>query len=73
LLADFLATVADQARGGQDMHLAVNGDVVDFLAEEPFEVFTADNGAATAKLPSILESSGEVGAQFRLVAPATSM
>jgi UDP-2,3-diacylglucosamine pyrophosphatase LpxH len=70
LLADFLATVADQARGGQDVHLVVNGDVVDFLAEEPFEVFTADNRAATAKLRSILESSAQVWAQFRAVAAA---
>lgn len=70
LLVDFLATVADEARIGRDVHLVVNGDAVDFLAQEPFEVFTADNRAATAKLRAILESSAEVWAQFRAVAAA---
>ena len=70
LLVEFLATVADEARGGMDVHLVVNGDAVDFLAEEPFEVFTGDNRAATAKLQSILQSSAAVWAQFRAVAAA---
>ena len=70
LLANFLASVADEARGGHDVHLVVNGDAVDFLAEEPFEVFTGDNRAATAKLRSILQSSEDVWKQFRAVAAA---
>src|SRR5262245_53695144 len=65
LLADFLNWVASLAEDGEDIHLVVNGDAVDFLAEEPFAEFTTDNGEATAKLQSILDSSKPVWAAYR--------
>src|SRR5687767_5544315 len=70
LLADFLNWVASRAEGGEDLHLVVNGDAVDFLAEEPFAEFTGDNDAATAKLQSILDSSEAVWSAFRRVVGA---
>jgi UDP-2,3-diacylglucosamine pyrophosphatase LpxH len=68
LLADFLGWIASRAEGGEDLHLVVNGDAVDFLAEQPFEEFTADNQKATAKLQSILDSSKPIWSAFRKVA-----
>ena len=38
-------------------HLIIAGDLVDFLAEEPFEAFTADPIAACAKLQRIFDTS----------------
>jgi UDP-2,3-diacylglucosamine pyrophosphatase LpxH len=70
LLADFLNWVASRAEGGEDVHLVVNGDAVDFLAEEPFAEFTADNQEATDKLQSILDSSEGVWKAFRRIASA---
>jgi UDP-2,3-diacylglucosamine pyrophosphatase LpxH len=70
LLADFLRWVASLAEKGEDIHLVVNGDAVDFLAEEPFAEFTPDNDEARAKLQSILDSSTAVWGAFRRVAEA---
>ena len=70
LLADFLDWIAHGAGGGTDLHLVVNGDLVDFLAEEPYEVFTADDTVAARKLDSILTSTKEVWDAFQKVSAA---
>jgi UDP-2,3-diacylglucosamine pyrophosphatase LpxH len=70
LLTDFLEWLATLASGGHSLHLVVNGDMVDFLAEPPFADFTADDGEATRKLQSILDSSPAVWAAFRKSAAA---
>ena len=43
-----------------DSHLVIAGDIVDFLAEEPFEAFTADPERARAKLGRIFDSTAVV-------------
>jgi UDP-2,3-diacylglucosamine pyrophosphatase LpxH len=43
-----------------DRRLVIAGDIVDFLAEEPFEAFTADPSAAQAKLESIVKNTAPV-------------
>lgn len=42
------------------LHLLLNGDVVDFLAEKEFASFTSDDQAATAKLACIIDSTRPV-------------
>lgn len=51
ILANFINSLAvsDEAT-----ELVINGDMVDFLAEEPFEVFTESQRAASAKLLRII-------------------
>ena len=44
-------------RAEQDCRLVIAGDIVDFLAEEPFEAFTADPLAAQRKFQSILDNT----------------
>jgi UDP-2,3-diacylglucosamine pyrophosphatase LpxH len=67
LLADFLQWAATLNSAGEPFHLIVNGDSVDFLAERPFQGFTADNEAATTKLKRILCRGPAVWANFRKV------
>jgi UDP-2,3-diacylglucosamine pyrophosphatase LpxH len=43
-----------------DVRLVLAGDIVDFLAEEPFEAFTADGQAAHTKLKSIIKNTQPV-------------
>jgi UDP-2,3-diacylglucosamine pyrophosphatase LpxH len=43
-----------------DVRLVVAGDIVDFLAEEPFQAFTTDPRQARSKLSHILESTSVV-------------
>jgi len=64
LLADFLGWVASLRSEGQHVHLVVNGDAVDFLAEEPFQAFTADEAEAERKLGTIFERTGAVWKAF---------
>lgn len=45
---------------GIDCRLVIAGDVVDFLAEQPFEAFTADPLAACAKLANIFKHTAPV-------------
>jgi UDP-2,3-diacylglucosamine pyrophosphatase LpxH len=59
LLAQFIDTVP-ATTAAQDSHLVIAGDVVDFLAEAPFEAFTVDPASACAKLQSIFDSSSVV-------------
>jgi UDP-2,3-diacylglucosamine pyrophosphatase LpxH len=61
-------------REKRDVHLVLNGDVVDFLAVEPFVAFRAHDRAATEKLERIFERSGEVwDALSSLLASGISM
>src|SRR5262249_45469052 len=53
-LAEFIRWVSRQQGQDLDVHLVVNGDIIDFLAEEPFEAFTTDEDAASAKFARIL-------------------
>ena len=58
-----LAAFIDGLPGRQasaDVRLVIAGDIVDFLAEEPFEAFTPDAAVARAKLASILEHTAPV-------------
>src|SRR4051812_13580259 len=64
LLAGFLEALGDEAKSGKDVHLVVNGDSVDFLAEREFSAFTFDDGEAEAKLASIIESTREIWDKF---------
>lgn len=59
-LAALFRWVADQATADRDVQLVIAGDIVDFLAEEPFEAFTANEDAAAIKLRTILAASDEV-------------
>jgi UDP-2,3-diacylglucosamine pyrophosphatase LpxH len=55
LLAGFVRDVAAQQAPGRDAHLVIAGDGVDFLAEEPSQSFTVDEGEAARKLAAIFE------------------
>lgn len=55
LLADFLHWVAGQQSPTNDVHLVVNGDSVDFLAESEFLAFTGHDKSATTKLETIFD------------------
>jgi UDP-2,3-diacylglucosamine pyrophosphatase LpxH len=59
-LAEFIRYVADQRSSGHDVHLVINGDIVDFLAEEEFAPFTAQDHVAGDKLASIFERTDDV-------------
>jgi UDP-2,3-diacylglucosamine pyrophosphatase LpxH len=59
-LAAFLGWAARQRSARQDVHLVINGDVVDFLAEREFASFTRSDEDALAKLRSIIANSQEV-------------
>lgn len=56
-LAAFIQSIPQQLTPGQQAHLVLAGDIVDFLAEEPFAAFTADDVAATRKLARIMDHS----------------
>lgn len=59
LLAGFI----DGLPGGTSevrSHLVIAGDIVDFLAESPYQAFTADLPAACKKLQQIFDSTGAV-------------
>lgn len=62
-LADFLAFVTNQRGAGRDVHLIVAGDIVDFLAEESFAVFTDDRDARK-KLERIFQRTEDVWTGF---------
>ena len=66
LLAGFLKWVASQA-ATDSVHLVVNGDSVDFLAEQEFSAFTIDQAAAAAKLNNIFSENSQVWDAFAAV------
>lgn len=59
LMAHFIDGLPGRSAGA-DCRLVIAGDIVDFLAEEPFEAFTADPAAAAAKLRSIFDHTQPV-------------
>ena len=56
-LAEFVRYVADQRSAGREIHLVLNGDIVDFLAEKEFSSFTIDDEAARQKLDHIFANT----------------
>ena len=59
LLARFIDGLPGRA-ANSDVRLVLAGDIVDFLAEEPFQAFTSDPKAAHTKLGNILDGTAEV-------------
>jgi UDP-2,3-diacylglucosamine pyrophosphatase LpxH len=64
LLAAFLDRLPART-AEQESHLVIAGDIVDFLAEAPFEAFTADPAQACAKLARILADSAVIWQALR--------
>lgn len=67
-LAHFIDWAAAQKRDGAEIHLVLNGDIVDFLAEEDetgFTAFVIDEKKARRKLTHIEEGCEEVLAALR--------
>ncbi len=59
LLAQFIDRLPRRTANA-DVRLVLAGDIVDFLAEEPFQAFTADPKVAQAKLRQILSTTTAV-------------
>jgi UDP-2,3-diacylglucosamine pyrophosphatase LpxH len=59
-LAAFVDYVRAQHGSAWPAHLVINGDLVDFLAEEPFASFTESDEDARGKLRAIMERSAVV-------------
>jgi UDP-2,3-diacylglucosamine pyrophosphatase LpxH len=70
LLEAFLGWVAKKQKADRNVHLVVNGDSVDFLAEREFQVFTIDDEAATGKLHSIMTRTAPIWKGFQAVVAA---
>ena len=66
LLADFSSWIADRQVEDKtpDVHLVINGDIVDFLAEEEWAAFSAEDSAAT-KFARIIANTSCVWRQWR--------
>jgi UDP-2,3-diacylglucosamine pyrophosphatase LpxH len=64
-LVAFIDHVGSQRRRGHEVQLVVNGDIVDFLAEEPFASFTGDDDEARRKLARIIASTAPVWQALR--------
>ena len=69
-LAQFLNWVTTQQSTGQRTHLVINGDLVDFLAEQKFSPFTSNQLEARAKLKNIIDHSAEVWEALKAAASA---
>ena len=73
-LVRFVDWVAGQKREGTEIQLILNGDIVDFLAEEDesggFSAFVVDEGKARRKLTRIAEECEPVLAALRRFAAA---
>ena len=54
LLAEFVQYLSALQTSGGHIHLVLNGDVVDFLAEEDFSSFTSSDKDATDKLDRLI-------------------
>lgn len=64
VLAEFIDRLP-AATSGHEVRLAIAGDIVDFLAEEPFEAFTGDTDSAIKKLERILEETAPIWTALR--------
>lgn len=73
-LARFIAHVGKRslasAPDSSTVELIINGDFVDFLAEQPFESFTSSPQAAVAKLREIIKTCDEHAPASERVFPA---
>ncbi len=67
-LVEFIDYVATQKQYGIDIHLVLNGDIVDFLAEKEFSSFTNNDDDARTKLERIIASTSEVWDSLRRLA-----
>jgi UDP-2,3-diacylglucosamine pyrophosphatase LpxH len=63
-MADFIDRLPPST-DDEDCHLVMAGDIVDFLAEEPFEAFTVDPTAVLQKFRSIVAHTAPVWAAVR--------
>ncbi|HYO52449.1 metallophosphoesterase [Archangium sp.] len=54
-LAAFIRSIPGQLAPSRQVHLVLAGDIVDFLAEQPFAAFTSDDALATRKLARIMD------------------
>lgn len=59
-LTTFIRWVTGQHSDDNQVRLIINGDFVDFLAEEPFAEFTSDDTAATEKLRHVISGTTPV-------------
>jgi UDP-2,3-diacylglucosamine pyrophosphatase LpxH len=64
VLADFIGRLP-KSTDSEECLLIIAGDIVDFLAEEPFEAFTADPDRALLKFASIVKNTAPVWAAMR--------
>lgn len=60
LLRDFITWAAGQHSSSREVHLVLNGDTVDFLAEREFAAFTSDDHKATVKLQNIMNRTAPI-------------
>lgn len=59
-LAQWVRFCKDQIGGARRTEIVLAGDIVDFLAEETFAPFTADDAAATKKLATVLDRTAPI-------------
>lgn len=64
VLAEFIGRLPKGTRG-HEVRLVIAGDIVDFLAEEPFEAFTSDADVAIRKLERILDDTAPIWKALR--------
>lgn len=64
-LAAMIRWTAGQHRSQSPVHLVIAGDIVDFLAEEPFEAFTASQESAVQKLERAMNATASVWSALR--------
>jgi UDP-2,3-diacylglucosamine pyrophosphatase LpxH len=63
-LAEFILWASAQQSTNRDVHVVLAGDIVDFLAEEPFATFTQTDALACTKLKQIFHHTAEVWDAF---------
>lgn len=59
VLAEFIERLPASSKD-RETRLVIAGDIVDFLAEEPFEAFTCDEESAKRKLERILDATAPI-------------
>ncbi len=59
-LARWVGYCREQIDASRRTEIVLAGDIVDFLAEKRFAPFTADDGAATAKLATVLQRTAPI-------------
>lgn len=64
VLAEFIGRLPT-ATSDHEVRLVIAGDIVDFLAEEPFEAFTSDRDTAIKKLEKIMDDTAPIWKALR--------